>query len=630
MSRLNAEGLGDSDLVDGAASDTYCQLLFMAVATKASSGKSAVSIRIEDLIPFEPINLGPCWVELRATFREVSGKRQSEIARLTRRRARAAADGAATISEAALALCLHVLSDYVAAGYYPLISGEQCLLAPTAHGSGATDSARRDALRRSYEMARLQVLESKGKRDGLEADADWLINSGYSPRAIASQMASEPPSIELVDASSSSEARTVWRAVRNTWSLPDTNAPGREVSLVAVPEGEPHTPIGILQFRNVVPEIRCRDQWMGITSAGYQDGRGYLSQIAARGAIGDHVAATEAVLRSLLDHVRLPAKTKDLGIERLQGLAAAERQAFNAKRKSGDSSGARKHLATSKRADTAADLLRGISGLSDIGDRPLAEISSDRSACSLIDAGLRKIWHYHMGFAAIEVSICGAAPPFGPMRTGKLMAGLAGCDEAISRWGDDRPLGAIASTVYAEDVRSDVPNPGPIVEFTSGLYPGHSAQYTRARSGDSKWIKIGDTAGFGTFHISPETVESAYVFNELSDGYRHVGNRFGEGASPRFRALGRAISRLGLPDLRKHENRRPVYALPLVDDVPGALLGWAKADRAHRPTPREVSDTWWNRWVASTGQDLAARTRQVPDLTDTLGAIARQLGLDAV
>ena len=68
-------------------------------------------------------------------------------------------------------------------------------------------------------------------------------------------------------------------------------------------------------------------------------------------------------------------------------------------------------------------------------------------------------------------------------------------DEAVAAWGFDRPLGEIASTVYHDSVRDRVPNPGPLVIFTSGLYPGHSAQYNRVTSGSRRWRKIGDTAG---------------------------------------------------------------------------------------------------------------------------------------
>src|SRR5262249_14766102 len=148
-------------------------------------------------------------------------------------------------------------------------------------------------------------------------------------------------------------------------------------------------------------------------------------------------------------------------------------------------------------------------------------------------------------------------------------------------WGTDRPLGEIASKVYCSDVRDAVPNPGPLVIFTSGLFPGHSAQYNRAASGDNRWRKIGETTGFGSFHVALDTVRALTAYNEAVDGYAHITRAFGEGSGPRFRAVGRALARLGLPDLRRHEVRRPLYALPVVEDPSGVLLGWSD------PQPRD-------------------------------------------
>ena len=71
-----------------------------------------------------------------------------------------------------------------------------------------------------------------------------------------------------------------------------------------------------------------------------------------------------------------------------------------------------------------------------------------------------------------EFSVCGAAPPFGPLRVGKLMAGLAGADAVVGRGGVDRPLGQIASQVYGRMSATPCRIPGPVVIFTSGLFPG--------------------------------------------------------------------------------------------------------------------------------------------------------------
>jgi hypothetical protein len=229
-----------------------------------------------------------------------------------------------------------------------------------------------------------------------------------------------------------------------------------------------------------------------------------------------------------------------------------------------------------------------------------------------------------MGFVAIELSVCGAAPPFGPLRVGKLMAGLAGTDAVVQAWGLERPLGEIASKVYRVEVREAVPNPGPLVVFTSGLFPGHSAQYNRASSGAHRWRKIGETTGFGSFHVAVDTVKALTAYNEAIDGYAHITRTFGEGSGPRFRAVGRALARLGVPDLRRHEVKRPLYALPLVDDPAGVLLGWSDARASARvATVHEVSRDWWSRWVRGRFAELSKQVGTAKDLVAELEEIAR-------
>lgn len=191
----------------------------------------------------------------------------------------------------------------------------------------------------------------------------------------------------------------------------------------------------------------------------------------------------------------------------------------------------------------------------------------------------------------------------------------------IAAWGSERPLGQIASETYLSSVREAVPNPGPLVVFTSGVYSGHSAQYNRLRVGDAKWTKIGETVGYGSFHVSVTTSKLASSYNAAVDGYRHITRSFGEGSSARFREVGRAISRLELPDLLKHEISRPLYALPLVDDPQGRMLGWSEAAPATGIPTDELASQWWRRWVAPQASQLADAARQSPDLVDVLAGI---------
>ncbi|WP_433271041.1 Druantia anti-phage system protein DruA [Micromonospora vinacea] len=198
------------------------------------------------------------------------------------------------------------------------------------------------------------------------------------------------------------------------------------------------------------------------------------------------------------------------------------------------------------------------------------------------------------------------------------MAALAASTDVADRWGANRPLGQIAQEVYLPAVRDAVPSPGPIVIFTSGLYPGHSAQYNRVSVAGRTWKKIGDTMGFGNFQVSVETAEAMRKLNREIDGYEHITKAFGEGSGARFRSVGRALAYLGLPDLRKHETRRPLYVLPLVSNPRECLLGWEDPAPLPATSARDIAEAWWRRWVGPKADKLVPAARSAEDLESVL------------
>jgi hypothetical protein len=484
-------------------------------------------------------------------------------------------------------------------------------------------------------MARDRALADRGQLRWIEATIDALVHERYNPAPVIAAMRYAPPKLRLLEARSSErtlDTRGLWRAVRTTWSMGvESSAPGREVAFIGVDDRYVSVPLGIVQFRNVVPEIVARDRWLGVTSAFDVEGRplGYLRYLTGADA-RDRIASTRKVLEALLAHVNPVGLSTSLSSRSdprtLIDLAMLQRTRFNDLRRQG-SNEARDSLMIVKRAETAADLIRGLHAIDTAmeSDSLLKAFANSADLMRDFNAGLRKLWHYHMGYVAMEMSICGAAPPFGPMRLGKLMASVAASDDVIAAWGKERPLGEIAAETYLPSVRHAVPNPGALVVFTSGLYPGHSAQYNRLRVGLTRWHKIGETVGFGSFHVSVDTSRLASEYNAAVDGYRHITRAFGEGASPRFREVGRAISRLELPDLLRHEMARPLYALPLVSNPQARLFGWATgtSTRSAGQPLEALTQAWWERWVAPRSDYLGQLASEAPDLRGELTGILR-------
>ncbi|MGW2672549.1 Druantia anti-phage system protein DruA [Streptomyces sp. NPDC001272] len=595
-----------------------------------------LKIPVNKLVEFEPEALGLLEPHFQKVAKSLTGLPQSQI-RERLNEAVSEFDGD-TVTDKAFRASLLILRDYVDSGYFPLKQDERVVLAPLLEAGNLTEEGRRQSLQKFYRQARTNALREPGQRKALTRSLATVVKSDYHADGCLAELSEGPPELEL-NVAQQGERRMLWRAVRSTWSMtPDASAPGREVSVLLTDRRFPDTPLGVAQFRNVVPEIRCRDSWLGLTSRSADGGPGgFVDRLGTGPDAQERLLSTSNTLVKLLSAVNPLGLPEDLDLkggkgqaEALQKEAAKSRAAYNDARKNKQGENAKLLLAQTKRAETAAELSLGLAGIDEClkAADPVALLRASLPTRRLVDAGLRKIWHYHMGFVALEMSVCGAAPPFGPIRAGKLAAAVAGSEVVLSAWGRDRPLGQIATTVYKPEVRDLIPNPGPLVVFTSGLYPGHSSQYNRASSGGRRWVRIGETRGFGSFHVAADTIDAIDSYNTASDGYSHITRTFGEGASARFRAIGKALSALGLPDLRRHDTRRPLYALPLVADPGAVLLGWEAGGHVTGATEYELAQQWWDRWVRARSGDLAGVARRTPDLVDELASLLRELGPD--
>lgn len=589
-------------------------------------------VPVDRLQPFEPTALGSLHSRYRRLLKKFAGRPTQEILAVLDEEASAFMPltlKAKARDEAAYVLTVRVLRDYVAGGFYPLVTDDRCLLVPVLASENLSSTDKKNMLASQYTVWRDTALAEAGQAQTVASLQAGLIERGYDARPVLERLgALDVSGLELgLIGGAADPRRAVWRAARMTWSMaPDASAPGREATFMVHFHDVPHVPLGIMQFRNVVPEIRVRDAWLGMTTA--SGGFFRLLKDLPVGERLDRVQRTHDVLDSLLASVQ----TEGLDLDPLRSSPSqlaehgrAARKRFDDGRRDGRSD-ADYYLYVSKRADTASDLQRGRRGFAAlherlrIGDETAEDLRPD------LDAGLRKIWHYHMGFVAMDMAVCGAAPPFGPMRVGKLAAGLAGSEPVVRAWGYDRPLGDIARNVYTDRVRDLIPNPGPLFITTSGLYPGHSAQYNRVRVGGRSWRKIGSTEGFGNSLISATTSRAARHLNGIYDGYDHIKRRFGEGASARFREVGRALGRVGVPAPTQHQINRPIYVLPLVSDPTGVMLGWSPGDRARGVPAQDLIQEWASRWLRPRVDELRERATAEPDLVATLGRIADGLG----
>ncbi len=176
----------------------------------------------------------------------------------------------------------------------------------------------------------------------------------------------------------------------------------------------------------------------------------------------------------------------------------------------------------------------------------------------------------------MELTICGALPPFGDLLAGKLIATMG--LHPMVRQLVDRPIGSIAAGTFTVPKLSKLlPKSGLLYLTTKGLYPGHSAQYTGVRfpghSGSTIPLKkLGHTSGQTTSHLSDMTMRLATEFVNRSDAIS-ISRSYGSGGAKRQRSLEKAAGLLGLPGSIVHAQlSRPVYGVALASNLRGVTL----------------------------------------------------------
>jgi len=133
--------------------------------------------------------------------------------------------------------------------------------------------------------------------------------------------------------------------------------------------------------------------------------------------------------------------------------------------------------------------------------------------------------------------------------------------------------------------------------FTTSLY-GKSSQYNRMKFRDELLYKpIGETKGYGTLHLSEETVRAMLEY--LKSEKVLVTNRFGDGPSWTMRVIRQAGDMLGFDSniLLQHSFKRNIYFVPLAANYKEFLNGDTKQIKYNDHSLKEMTDFWKERWL---------------------------------
>lgn len=423
------------------------------------------------------------------------------------------------------------------------------------------------------------------------------------------------PYIQVVDDSrcphTGLHLKDVWRYFRHTWASPHKTLPGRTVWLLVRDAAVKYHPVvGIAALGSAVVQLLIRDNWIGWAPdefiarlraqpsnewATWLDERlteqlqgVYYADFLEKGILDE--PALETPCQRVVDELRAIA-TDAREVHRQHG-TASEHKDFSA---IGETAfwelRARTHLFTSKRAATLADILEDRiflrrSGFVNATSVSLAAALKESRGRKAIRRTLRRVKAAHVGIDMLDITVCGAIPPYSHLLGGKLVSLLLASPEVRSayqvRYGGRSSV--IASSMAGASVKRA---PRLVLLGTTSLYGVGSSQYNRLRvpgsavggadDAELRYVQLGATEGYGSFHFSSGTLQEIREFFAASHGGRRVKHIFGEGANPRMREIREALYDVGLPiQLLKHGSKRILYVVPLARNFREVLLDQAE------------------------------------------------------
>jgi hypothetical protein len=196
----------------------------------------------------------------------------------------------------------------------------------------------------------------------------------------------------------------------------------------------------------------------------------------------------------------------------------------------------------------------------------------------------------------LDAYIIGALPPYNYLLGGKLISYILASNE----------IREIYRKKYKDQITiKEKRKANKLVGiFTTSLY-GKSSQYNRLKYNDELlYHPIGQTKGFGTLHLSEETIQLMIEF--LKSKGVMVGHKFGDGPSWVMRVIRSAGDLLGFDSnfLLKHSFKRNIYLVPLAKEFKKFLNDETKQPLFNNYSKKALVDYWKIRWLENRKKNL--------------------------
>ena len=208
----------------------------------------------------------------------------------------------------------------------------------------------------------------------------------------------------------------------------------------------------------------------------------------------------------------------------------------------------------------------------------------------------------------MDAYVLGALPPYNYLLGGKLMSYIITSNEVREIFREKYKDNV---TLIQKRKANDL-----VSIFTTSLY-GRSSQYNRLKYKDRLlYIPIGETKGYGTFHLSDETFRAMREL--LRTNNIIVQNRFGDGPVWRMRVIRTVADYLGFDAdfLLRHSFKRQIYAIPLVKNYNAFLNGKSKKPEYLNLPFDKLVNFWKNRWLSNRKKQTDIIDRVVSFKTD--------------
>lgn len=197
---------------------------------------------------------------------------------------------------------------------------------------------------------------------------------------------------------------------------------------------------------------------------------------------------------------------------------------------------------------------------------------------------------------AMDAYVIGALPPYNHLLGGKLISYILASNEV--------------RRIYKRKYRQQVTliNKRKSSElvglFTTSLY-GKSSQYNRLKYNDELlYNPIGETKGFGTLHLTEETV--ALMRKLLEERGINIGNKFGDGPNWRMRIIRTIGDILNFDSnfLLSHSFKRKIYYIPLAKNSVEFLKGLERKPDYYDYPMKDLVNFWKERWLDNRKKNL--------------------------